>query len=254
MSMWVANRIICNEELKTLLLNWDRLKENGWENFFVYNDELITKISDKEYEVIVETHGTEYKDKEIRAIISKYNDAKVFCIEEEVYEEGLYYWNGNEVVLEKRKLEFDNDNCLLVYIKSTKINYCNMPRYSILISMERNNNLVIEDYDGNVNHAFSLTNDELDIIKLCCNELISQGREGGDAKSKDENNAEWLKIYNIYGEHYSPDFEINIDSEPYISLEDNKEIVQNELKKIKDIIKKYVQNFNIILEEIFENN
>lgn len=100
MSNYVYNRVLCNKEVKTLI------EEN---KLFIKYDYIYKKQKDNTYELKFNTK--EIQNNNIIKIITDYEDTKWFLIEENFTEEHYYYKN-NEIKLDIRKLNTNDENII----------------------------------------------------------------------------------------------------------------------------------------------
>lgn len=98
MANYVHNYVFCSgislKELSSVESNY----------IFGHYDEHVFKIDKDSYLYVFDSRGMEYKDEYIRDIVSKYRDIDWYCVEENNIEEGHYYWNNEQVVLDIREL------------------------------------------------------------------------------------------------------------------------------------------------------
>lgn len=98
MANYVHNYVFCSKTAHKELSSLESCY------IFGHYDEHTFIIDEDSYLYIFDSRGMEYKDEYIRQFISKYRDTKWCCVEENMVEEGHYYWNNDHVVLDVRQL------------------------------------------------------------------------------------------------------------------------------------------------------
>ena len=136
MSSYVHNYVICDEKAKRRLTN---LAGEDFCMLHGYYDDAFNKISDNKYLVTFDTRGPEYSPEFIIDFIEKHKSTLWYCIEENVLEEGLFFWNGSFVELKMRVLtQKISENEFLIEYRFNSFK----PLYVIFIS---DTQIVIED-------------------------------------------------------------------------------------------------------------
>ena len=108
MANYVTNYVFCNEDLYNDFLNVEynrRIFQEG-----MYGP--VGCILDEERRLVIfDTRGMDYKREQIEKIINHYHDVVWNCVEENLIEEGQFYWDGKEVTLAMRALQESVDEC-----------------------------------------------------------------------------------------------------------------------------------------------
>ena len=240
MSMWVYNRVTCNKKARDEIVNND--DTNGGYHFYCMAlDE--NKISNDKYLLKFETHGAEYHDDTIRQIISKYPDTIWQCMEEEIFEQGKYYYDGQNVILEMHDLAYGGRNNIVDYLNFNSGTYIWWPNYGISIA-EDNKILTINDLDSFENYDYEMSDDDYEYILNLCKKYVADEEEWHESSFHTDNDLQYELTLSIKNGMYR--CLIWHDDEEYET--ERKEEFIKIVDELNRIIEKYNKNYKIILK------
>lgn len=197
MSNYVYNRVLCNLKAKELLEDKDYCFNQQEERFLNKYDYISKKIDDDTYELKFDTRGINYYDKEIREIITKFNDTHWFCVEENMCEEGHYYYKDEKIILDIRDLHQNSikDNQLLFTVECYDTIF-NWWHYCLFIYKNLKNNVIVEDLDLNKKLTFKINPSDIKIIEEISRNFVSNfENEACYFPAKDNNFQEELAFF-----------------------------------------------------------
>lgn len=239
MSMWVYNRVICNKKARDKIINKNDIV-NGYHFCCMTLNE--DKISDDEYLLKFETHGVKYYDDIIRKIISKYPDTVWQCIEEEIFEQGKYYFDGEKVILEMHDLAYGGRNNIVDYLRFNRGTYIRRPNYEISIA-ENKKILTINDMDNFVNYDYKMSDEDYEQVLNLCKKYVNGKYEWQESSYYTDTNLQCELTLSLNDSFYS--CIIERDNKEY-ETERKMEFV-NIAKELNKIIEKYNNNYKVIL-------
>lgn len=171
MSNYVYNRVICNQYVK------EKLEDDTWclnqkeHRIFIKYDYITKKLDNNRFELKFDTIGIDYKEKEIKELISEYKDTKWYCIEENMMEEGFYYYDGDEVQLDIRKIEINESKMLLSDVFYDM--QWHWPYYRLCFFNRTKDNALIDDYDLNKRFLFTVSENDRKKVEQLVKQYVS---------------------------------------------------------------------------------
>lgn len=230
MSNYVRNYVFCNEAL-----HQDFQKEDYNDRMFkwpFYNLESIP-LKDSRYVNIFDTKGSDYKEEYIRPIIYKYNDTVWYCIEENNIKQGMFSFDGKDVVLQIRKLAYASKECVLCILYTDKEL---RPMMSVFVFPGK---IVIEEYMFNRSSTIVMSDSSrIELSGFIINMLyeLTNAKEPHRVYTTSEEKEVWEQCW-IWGDNN--DREILIENEsPELYQEGDPEAGEALLDKIKNLIHK----------------